>query len=149
MQSLQLIQKSVPLQCVFHSIRFKVNKGWSTAVLLFLCPYLNFTSLYTHSHSIDIQQINPSSIYFQVLFPSQYNAARYINIQPLPGAACPKEGLNPIGIPLPPSDNPLFLHQELKREQDSQYIHTQRQLLILTANQVYQHVAHQSQHDTV
>ena len=23
---------------VFHSIRFKVNKGWSTAVLLFLCP---------------------------------------------------------------------------------------------------------------
>ncbi|ADV42825.1 hypothetical protein Bache_0804 [Bacteroides helcogenes P 36-108] len=22
----------------FHSIRFKVNKGWSTAVLLFLCP---------------------------------------------------------------------------------------------------------------
>ena len=25
------------LQRVFHSIRFKVNKGWSTAVLLFLC----------------------------------------------------------------------------------------------------------------
>ena len=25
---------------VFHSIRFKVNKGWSTAVLLFLCPYV-------------------------------------------------------------------------------------------------------------
>ena len=31
---------SVSLQCVFHSIRFKVNKGWSTAVLLFLCPYV-------------------------------------------------------------------------------------------------------------
>ena len=29
--------KSVSLHCVFHSIRFKVNKGWSTAVLLFLC----------------------------------------------------------------------------------------------------------------
>ena len=27
---------------VFHSIRFKVNKGWSTAVLLFLCPYVRF-----------------------------------------------------------------------------------------------------------
>ena len=25
------------LHRVFHSIRFKVNKGWSTAVLLFLC----------------------------------------------------------------------------------------------------------------
>ncbi|KAA3728914.1 hypothetical protein F3F78_22370 [Bacteroides salyersiae] len=30
---------SVSLQCVFHSIRFKVNKGWSKALLLFLCPY--------------------------------------------------------------------------------------------------------------
>ncbi|RHE91128.1 hypothetical protein DW712_13560 [Bacteroides intestinalis] len=28
------------MQCdFFHSIRFKVNKGWSTAVLLFLYPY--------------------------------------------------------------------------------------------------------------
>ncbi|MBD9352038.1 hypothetical protein DWZ34_12645 [Phocaeicola plebeius] len=27
------------LYCVFHSIRFKVNKGWSSAELLFLCPY--------------------------------------------------------------------------------------------------------------
>ena len=26
----------VPLHCVFHSIRFKVNKGWSKALLLFL-----------------------------------------------------------------------------------------------------------------
>ena len=32
--------KSVYLHRVFHSIRFKVNKGWSTAVLLFLCPYV-------------------------------------------------------------------------------------------------------------
>ena len=31
--------KAVHLQCVFHSIRFKVNKGWSKALLLFLCPY--------------------------------------------------------------------------------------------------------------
>ena len=41
---LQITQKSVPLHCVFHSIRFKVNKGWSTAVLLFLCLYLKFDS---------------------------------------------------------------------------------------------------------
>ena len=39
LESLSMSQKSVHLQCVFHSIRFKVNKGWSTAVLLFLCLY--------------------------------------------------------------------------------------------------------------
>ena len=38
LENLQIIQKVVPLQCVFHSIRFKVNKGWSTAVLLFFLP---------------------------------------------------------------------------------------------------------------
>ena len=36
LESLSMSQKSVPLQCVFHSIRFKVNKGWSKALLLFL-----------------------------------------------------------------------------------------------------------------
>ncbi|RGM91461.1 hypothetical protein DXB87_07845 [Phocaeicola plebeius] len=35
---LSFSQKPLPLQCVFHSIRFKVNKGWSSAELLFLCP---------------------------------------------------------------------------------------------------------------
>ncbi len=35
LDNLQISQLSVSLQCVFHSIRFKVNKGWSTAVLLF------------------------------------------------------------------------------------------------------------------
>ena len=39
LDNLQIYQKSVSLRCVFHSIRFKVNKGWSTAVLLFLCLY--------------------------------------------------------------------------------------------------------------
>ncbi len=39
LDSLQISQESVSLQCVFHSIRFKVNKGWSTAVLLFFLPY--------------------------------------------------------------------------------------------------------------
>ena len=37
---LDISQKSVLLYCVFHSIRFKVNKDWSTAVLLFLCLYV-------------------------------------------------------------------------------------------------------------
>ena len=40
--SLSMSQKSVHLQCVFHSIRFKVNKGWSTAVLLFFALYFSF-----------------------------------------------------------------------------------------------------------
>ena len=40
-RNLLLSKKCVPLHCVFHSIRFKVNKGWSTAVLLFLYPYIS------------------------------------------------------------------------------------------------------------
>ena len=45
--NLQIIKKAVPLHCVFHSIRFKVNKGWSMALLLFLCPYVfSFIILY-------------------------------------------------------------------------------------------------------
>ncbi len=47
LESLSMSQKSVPLQCVFHSIRFKVNKGWSTPVLLFLCPKLNFGTFFS------------------------------------------------------------------------------------------------------
>ena len=30
------------LICVIEHTRFKVNKGWSTAVLLFLCSYVSF-----------------------------------------------------------------------------------------------------------
>ncbi|RHF05982.1 hypothetical protein DW702_03245 [Bacteroides salyersiae] len=33
---MQISPKAVSLHCVFHSIRFKVNKGWSKALLLFL-----------------------------------------------------------------------------------------------------------------
>ena len=39
LDNLLIPQESVSLQCVFHSIRFKVNKGWSKALLLFLCLY--------------------------------------------------------------------------------------------------------------
>jgi len=45
--NLQIPRKAVTLQCVFHSIRFKVNKGWSKALLLFLCLYVfSFIILY-------------------------------------------------------------------------------------------------------
>ena len=42
LDNLLIPQESVSLQCVFHSIRFKVNKGWSKALLLFLCLYASF-----------------------------------------------------------------------------------------------------------
>ena len=42
LDNLLISQESVSLQCVFHSIRFKVNKGWSTAVLLFFALYFSF-----------------------------------------------------------------------------------------------------------
>ena len=44
--NLQSCRKSVSLHCVFHSIRFKVNKGWSKALLLFLCLYVTFNEKY-------------------------------------------------------------------------------------------------------
>ena len=40
--NLQSYRKFVSLHRVFHSIRFKVNKGWSKALLLFLCLYVIF-----------------------------------------------------------------------------------------------------------
>ena len=39
LDNLLFSQEPVSLQRVFHSIRFKVNKGWSKALLLFLCLY--------------------------------------------------------------------------------------------------------------
>ncbi|RHJ50917.1 hypothetical protein DW121_11375 [Bacteroides sp. AM10-21B] len=68
MDNLQISQVSVSLQCVFHSIRFKVNKGWSTAVLLFLCLYIsvprNINYLYEkierHGYTYVYQQLSGS-----------------------------------------------------------------------------------------
>ena len=34
----------LPLHRVFHSIRFKVNKGWDLAKSLFLCLFVNYLS---------------------------------------------------------------------------------------------------------
>ena len=66
-------KKSVPLQCVFHSIRFKVNKGWSKALLLFYFIPLTFTikqvfnpetSTYLQSFSTEsLRQDNQVEIY--------------------------------------------------------------------------------------
>ncbi|RHE00578.1 hypothetical protein DW774_13515 [Bacteroides ovatus] len=38
------------MQCVFHSIRFKVNKGWSKALLLFLCLYVSSLLFLIHDN---------------------------------------------------------------------------------------------------
>ena len=38
------------LQCVFHSIRFKVNKGWSKALLLFLYLYVSSLLFLIHDN---------------------------------------------------------------------------------------------------
>ena len=38
----KVINKHLTLHRVFHSIRFKVNKGWVTAVTLFLFQKMNF-----------------------------------------------------------------------------------------------------------
>ena len=46
LDNLQIYQMSVSLQRVFHSIRFKVNKGWVKALTLFLCPYVPFASFF-------------------------------------------------------------------------------------------------------
>ena len=42
LDNLLIPQESVSMQRVFHRIRFKVNKGWSKALLLFLCLYVSF-----------------------------------------------------------------------------------------------------------
>ena len=42
LDNLLIPQESVSLQRVFRSIRFKVNRGWSKALLLFLCLYVSF-----------------------------------------------------------------------------------------------------------
>ncbi|SUV31984.1 Uncharacterised protein [Bacteroides pyogenes] len=60
MDNLQFSQKCLPLQCVFHSIRFKVNKGWSTAVLLFLCPYVSLRYFFSAQYTPNMIHAAPS-----------------------------------------------------------------------------------------
>ncbi len=63
LDNLQIYQMSVSLQRVFHSIRFKVNKGWSTAVLLFLCPCISSASFSEPSFYVAVPFTTISAIY--------------------------------------------------------------------------------------
>ena len=72
---MQRNRKCVPLQCVFHSIRFKVNKGWSSAELLFYALMRNASFLlspktliklhFTVSQIAVLSAISPTSVYQQ------------------------------------------------------------------------------------
>ena len=53
---LQIPKKSVPLQRVFHSIRFKVNKVGVQRYSFFFCPYANSTPTFRQPY------VNPTSI---------------------------------------------------------------------------------------
>ena len=44
--------------CVFHSIRFKVNKGWVTAVTLFLYPSLTFSFAFPKQVAVSLHQFS-------------------------------------------------------------------------------------------
>ena len=54
LDNLLISQESVSLQCVFHSIRFKVNKGWVKALTLFYVhtPRLPLSFIHFYSASI-------------------------------------------------------------------------------------------------
>ena len=52
-----VLKKPLSLQRVFHSIRFKVNKGWTTAVVLFLCLYAYRDYFFTRKPEIFNQNI--------------------------------------------------------------------------------------------
>ena len=86
LESLSMSQKSVHLQCVFHSIRFKVNKGWSTAVLLFLCPKLNFGTFFLYFWDQRIFQVGNPIIYQAYCVPLLYESRTVTPCHP-PGCA--------------------------------------------------------------
>ena len=48
-KSLQIAKKLVPLHRVFHSIRFKVNKGWVRALTLFFVLFPKTAEKYRFS----------------------------------------------------------------------------------------------------
>jgi hypothetical protein len=63
--NLQSCRKSVSLHCVFHSIRFKVNKGWSKALLLFFMSirYLRIQSAFSIAFFINGSMISYPSLF--------------------------------------------------------------------------------------
>ena len=71
--NLQSCRKSVSLHCVFHSIRFKVNKGWSKALLLFYVYTLSSYSkcfinrfLYQQFHDIISFTVRMYSVFLYI-----------------------------------------------------------------------------------
>ena len=63
--NLQSCRKSVSLHRVFHSIRFKVNKGWSKALLLFFMSirYLRIQSALSIAFFINGSMISYPSLF--------------------------------------------------------------------------------------
>ena len=64
LESLQVMQKCVPLHCVFHSIRFKVNKRLEYSGTPFFMPF-RVGGLFKHG----VTEIQSSFLRTVVLFP--------------------------------------------------------------------------------
>ena len=85
LDNLLISQESVSLQCVFHSIRFKVNKGWSKALLLFLCLYasslfdINQQNSLFFNHQIILAQSEILEIRFRAAPPLKIDSFRCSN----------------------------------------------------------------------
>ena len=75
LDNLQIYQMSVSLQRVFHSIRFKVNKGWSTAVLLFFMP-MHFIRFFFGTIFFTLQCLLPPFPLFIACFNGNHNVSR-------------------------------------------------------------------------
>ena len=78
---LQITEKAVPLQCVFHSIRFKVNKGWAQRSPFFM-PIGLVQPPATHSRTTQhtlFPNIACSFLQFGVLF-SSIRRALFLNM---------------------------------------------------------------------
>lgn len=68
------------LQCVFHSIRFKVNKGWTTAVVLFLCLYASTDMTEAHVRSTCHPEVISHFILFDISLVSWPESSNRISI---------------------------------------------------------------------
>ena len=72
--NLQSCRKSVSLHRVFHSIRFKVNKGWVRALTLFLYPYCEVGIFFCSRKKKDYGEFHS--------IPQPLTEASFINIFP-------------------------------------------------------------------
>ena len=72
-------RKFIHLQCVFHSIRFKVNKGWTTAVVLFLCLYASTDMAGVHVRSTCHPEVISHFILFDISLVSWPESSNQIS----------------------------------------------------------------------